>query len=158
MKWAALALVVVATSCGGSGGSGDPSEPGLIGPVAIGEAWAPATVDAATTGAVYVELTAPADDALAGADVDPAVAERVTLHETVTEPSGHDDDGAAMVMMSSVDRVELPGGDTVTLEPGGIHLMLAELAQPLRAGTTFDVTLRFETAPDAVVEVTVRDR
>lgn len=152
MRRLGLALLVLGAACGGSDGA---TEPAVVGPVTLGDAWAPATVDAAVTGAVYLELTAEADDALEGAEVASEVAGGVTLHQTVTEHGDQDDSG--MVMMSSIERLELPGGDTVALEPGGTHLMLTDLAQPLRVGATFDVTLRFDVAPDQAVEVVIRE-
>jgi len=153
VKRLALALVVLGAACGGSDDSSGQRDGG---PITVGEVWARATVDAAATGAVYVELTADADDALVGAAVAADIAEGVTLHETVTDHSGHDDD-SAMVMMNSVDRLDLPPGELVTLEPGGAHLMLVELAQPLRVGARFALTLKFDVAPDISVQVTVRD-
>ncbi len=153
MTWLTLALLLLAVGCGGSDNS---TEPAVVGPITVGEVWAPATVDAAVNGAVYVELTAEADDSLVGAEVARDIAGAVTLHETVTEHDGHGAD-AGMVMMNSIERLELPAGETIALEPGGAHLMLVDLARPLRADAPFDVTLRFESAYDVVVEVAVRE-
>ena len=46
--------------------------------------------------------------------------------------------------MSAVDRVDLPAGKTVKLEPGGYHLMLVDLKQGLKAGDSVPLTLTFE--------------
>jgi hypothetical protein len=66
--------------------------------------------------------------------------------------------GAAPVMeMVPVDRIAVPTGGTVALEPGGYHIMLLELAAPLEVGSTIDVTLTFEEAGQKVVSAEVRD-
>jgi copper(I)-binding protein len=127
------------------------------------------------------------DDALVGAAVDPSVAATVELHETVaagegdeggmgattmgtematttamgTDTTGMTDTtggmGTEMMEMRPVEAIELPAGETVSLEPGGYHIMLIDLAEPLTVGTTIDVTLTFETAAEQVVTVEIRD-
>jgi copper(I)-binding protein len=62
-----------------------------------------------------------------------------------------------MMTMQPVDRVELPAGETVALEPGGYHIMLLDLAAPLEAGTTVTITLEFERAGAQTVDAEVRD-
>ncbi len=62
-----------------------------------------------------------------------------------------------MTSMRPVDQVPLPSGEVVRLEPGGLHLMLEELAGPLEAGSRFEVTLTFREAGTKSVEVEVRD-
>ena len=61
---------------------------------------------------------------------------------------GGDDMGMGGMTMREVARIPLPAGEAVTLEPGGYHVMLLELAAPLTAGQTFPVTLTFEEARD----------
>lgn len=46
-----------------------------------------------------------------------------------------------MMRMEKVPRLEVPAGGQVALEPGGYHLMLLGLKQPLRAGEQVGVTL-----------------
>jgi copper(I)-binding protein len=67
------------------------------------------------------------------------------------------DEGEGEMTMRPVDGIDIPAEGTVTLEPGGYHVMLIDLAKPLAAGETFDLTLTFENAGEQVVTVTVRD-
>ena len=60
-------------------------------------------------------------------------------------------------MMQEGGRIEVPAGDAVVLEPGGLHFMLLGLSEPLELGQVFDLTMQFETAEDLTVEVEVRD-
>lgn len=54
-------------------------------------------------------------------------------------------DGNVM-RMRAIDALDLPAGKTVALEPGGYHVMLIDLVQPLAAGQTVPVTLVIEGA------------
>jgi len=58
--------------------------------------------------------------------------------------------------MRAVDRLEIPAGETVSLEPGGYHIMLLDLASPLEEGSTVELTLTFENAGELVVTAEVR--
>jgi copper(I)-binding protein len=46
--------------------------------------------------------------------------------------------------MRAVPRLALPAGKAVTLKPGGYHVMLMALQQPLKEGETVNITLTFE--------------
>lgn len=70
----------------------------------------------------------------------------------ITEIHTHIREGD-ILRMRPVAAVDLPPGETVTLQPGGFHLMLIGLKQPLIQGQTVPVTLRFERAGE--VEVTL---
>ena len=91
-------------------------------------------------------------DTLTGVSVDPSVAAVAELHET----SMSDDDSGTM-MMQEVLSIEVPTSGEVSLEPGGFHVMLMQLAEPLETGAEFTVTLTFENAGDVDVNVEVRE-
>lgn len=55
-------------------------------------------------------------------------------------------DGNVMKMRALPGGLELPPGKLVELKPGGYHVMLLELKQPLNAGDQVPVTLVFEGA------------
>lgn len=63
-------------------------------------------------------------------------------------------DGGMMQMREVKDIVVAPGA-TVELKPGGYHVMLMDLKQPLKQGDTLPVTLRFEKAGAVEVKATV---
>ena len=54
-------------------------------------------------------------------------------------------DGGVM-RMRAIDSLALPAGKTVELKPGGYHLMLLDLAQPLKEGDSVPVVLTFADA------------
>jgi copper(I)-binding protein len=72
-----------------------------------------------------------------------------------TELHTHVRDGDVM-RMRPVPAIELPPGQTVTLQPGGLHLMLIGLNRPLQAGQGVPVTLVFERAGPVQVELAIQ--
>jgi len=63
----------------------------------------------------------------------------------------------SMKCMKQVKSIDLPAGETVSLEPGGFHVMLLDLGKPIEEGETFEVTLSFAKGDDTVAEVTARN-
>lgn len=74
------------------------------------------------------------------------VAMATEVHET-------QNDNGVMRMVHQADGVAVPARSTVDFVPGGKHVMLMNLRQPLTAGQSFTVTLSFAKAGE--IEVTV---
>ena len=115
----------------------------------IAQPWSRATAPGATTGVIYfgVANAGKSDDRLTGISTD--VADKAELHKTMTMSDG-------MMMMDPIPGgLAIAAGQTVTLQPNGMHVMLTGLKHPLKAGETFAVTLAFEKAGTvkAMVEV-----
>jgi len=108
--------------------------------------WARATPGGAQTAGAYVTILSPTGDRLTAAST-PA-AQKAGLHSMTM-------DGNVM-KMRDIDGIDLPAGQAVTLKPGGYHIMLTGLAQPLTAGQTFPLTLTFDKAGTREVTVTVQ--
>ena len=72
-----------------------------------------------------------------------------------TELHTHIREGDVM-RMRGVPGIEVPAGQAVTLQPGGLHLMLIGLTQPLNRGETVPVTLVFERAGPVQVALQVQ--
>ncbi len=118
------------------------------GDVTVSNPWARASAGAATTGAAYVTLTGGAhDDTLVG--VSAPVANTVQVHESSTV-------GGVMQMRQVKGGLPVPAGKTVTLHPGGYHIMMMGLHAPLVAGQSFPLTLTFAHAAPVTVSVTVK--
>lgn len=121
----------------------------------VSDVWARTSANMQDAGAAYMAISGGSDDdALTGASVDSSIAARAELHETSMMES---EEGADMMMMTPVVSIAVPAGDEVVLEPGGYHVMLFQLAEPLVAGDEFTMTLHFEKEGDRDVTVEVRD-
>ncbi len=62
-------------------------------------------------------------------------------------------DGA--MIMSPVDSLEILPGQTITLKPGGLHVMLMKLTAPLIEGETTELELTFEKAGSVTVKTPI---
>lgn len=116
------------------------------GSVEVKNAWARATPGKADNSAAYFTIESPAADRLTG--VSTPAAQKAELH-TMTM------DGGVMKMRPLAGGIEVPAGQSVTLKPGGIHVMLMGLKEPLKAGEHFPLTLSFEKAGKREVTVSV---
>lgn len=116
------------------------------GNVEITDAWARATPGGAQTAAVYATIAAAAGDRLTA--ISTPAAQKAGLH-TMTMDNG-------VMKMRQVAGLDLPPGQAVTLKPGGYHIMLTGLAQPLKEGETVNLTLTFEKAGAREVSATVQ--
>jgi copper(I)-binding protein len=99
---------------------------------------------------------------VAGAD---AAAAEATTTTAGDEMGGGEDDGGmgegegdmGTMTMRAVESIEVAAGEDVTLEPGGYHVMLLGLVEPLATGDTFDIDLEFENAGTVTVTAEVRE-
>ena len=60
--------------------------------------------------------------------------------------------------MRRVAKLQVPAGGEVALKPGGTHLMLMELRQPLRDGDEVELVLRFGDGTERRVQMPVRKK
>ncbi len=102
--------------------------------VAVSDAWVRGTVAGQKATGAFMRLTPLADMALVAAAS--PTAKVVEIHEMKQE--------GGVMKMNAVERVALPAGKTVELKPGGVHVMLMDLAQPLKEGDTVSLALTFE--------------
>ena len=119
-----------------------------LGQLEIGQPWARATPPTAPTGGGFLTITnkgATADRLVA---VRTPVAEQAEVHEMKME-------GNVMRMRPLDGGLEIPPGATVTLAPGGLHLMLMGLRKPLVRNTQVPLTLVFEKAGSIDVDLDV---
>lgn len=115
------------------------------GQLAVDNAWARATPGKSDIGAAYVTIHSPTADRLVAAST--PVAKKAELH--TMEMSG-------MVMkMRPISSIDIPAGQSVSLAPGGMHIMLMGLKQPLKAGQSFPLSLTFAKAGTRTVNVAV---
>lgn len=102
----------------------------------VESAWARASIGTARPAAAYVTLVNTGSEAMRLVAVETPVAGRAEAHRTVR-------DGDVM-RMEPARIVEVPAGAQVEFAPGGLHIMLMDLKQPLKKGDSFPMTLRFD--------------
>jgi copper(I)-binding protein len=119
------------------------------GDIQIRHPWARATPPGAKVGAGYLEIrnNGSQPDRLLSAST--SVAKRVEMH--VTEHA------ADVAKMRQLRAFEIPARERLALSPGGAHLMLVDLARPLKKGERISMTLRFERAGEMEVQFEVQE-
>ena len=136
----------------------------------VERAWSRTTPAGATTGVAYFEITSPDDDTIVGVSVPADIAAGAELHETMAAgDSGHSHGGdtadtaadttaaSGEMVMEPLDEVELPADTTVVFEPGGLHVMLIDLADALTLDEEFTLTLTLGSGDQIDVDVVVAD-
>jgi copper(I)-binding protein len=89
------------------------------------------------------------------ADGDHALVSAASPAAKVVELHTHTmEDG--MMKMRRIEKIDLPAGKRVSLEPGGLHVMLIGLTQPLKEGDKVDLTLRFDDGSEQRVSAPVK--
>jgi copper(I)-binding protein len=109
-----------------------------VGTLELGDLWARATPPGAPTAAGYLTIanTGREPDRLIA--VSSPSASAGGIHQTAVT------DG--VMTMTPVEGIEILPGETVTLAPGGLHLMFVGMKEPLTAGGVMPVMLTFERA------------
>jgi copper(I)-binding protein len=100
------------------------------------------------TGAVYFLLHNGGDTEVTLVGGESPAAGAVEIHRT-------ENDNGVLRMRQITDGVVLGPDESIRLEPGGTHLMLANLVAPLAEGDSIEVTLHFEGADDFTFTVPV---
>jgi copper(I)-binding protein len=136
--------VLLLAACTSSGASPAAS----TGSMRVENAWARASMGMDRAGAAYLALTNDTGQTDALIAARSSAAATVELHETSADASGQ-------MAMHPIDRIDLPIGSRIALEPGGRHIMLIGLTADLVAGQEVQLTLDFEHAPDLIVKAPV---
>ncbi|MBM7458805.1 copper chaperone PCu(A)C [Rhodococcus coprophilus] len=141
---AAVTAASFLTACG-SGDSATTSADALV----VSDAWVKAA-DEGMTGA-FAELENTGGSDLHIVAVSSPSADRAELHEMAPA------EGSAMVMREMADGLVVGAESTHTLAPGGDHLMLMDILEPITPGSDVTFTLEFEDGSTKDFTAQVRD-
>ncbi len=114
--------------------------------VKVFDAWARTTVPGASVSAAYMHIKSARPMKLVKAES--PVAGMTEIHQMSMK------DG--VMNMSAVDAVDIPAGKLVDLRPGGLHVMLMQLKQPIKKGDEIPLTLTFEDAAKKTIVLDVK--
>lgn len=119
----------------------------IVGNIHIGHPWSLALPDVARNGAAYMEISNRSDNVDRLTGVSSPIAKRASLHSQTMN------DG--VMRMRQIEAIDVEPGTSSVLAPGGLHIMLMELKEPLTAGKIFPLTLTFEKAGTIELEIVV---
>ena len=140
--------VLIAIRAGAGAASGQADGQRRQGSLVASAAWARATPRNAPVGGAYLTLSnhgATSDRLIAVAT---SASGKTEIHQMRME-------GNVMVMRAMPDGIEIGPHQTVTLSPGGNHLMLMGLMTPLMEGGKLNATLTFQSGAKIELEVPV---
>lgn len=138
-----LALVFAALLTLSACGDDTPAEGSQAAGVAVASAWVKATDMPMSAAFMVLSNSADEDVQIVGVTTD--LTDRAELHQTVDEK------------MSAVERLTIPAGGSLTLEPGGDHVMLMDLAEKIEPGQEVAFTLELEDGSTVDVEATAKE-
>jgi len=104
--------------------------------VEVKEPWVRGTIAQQDTTGAYLKISSHAKARLV--EVSSPAARMAKLHRMTMENN--------VMKMREVSGIDLPAGKVVELKPGGYHVMLMGLKQPLKAGDTLPLRLVIEGA------------
>lgn len=110
--------------------------------VRIEQPWVRGTVPGQQAAGMFMHIHADQDVSLIGGQT--PVAGAVEVHEMSMQ-------GDVMKMRALPDGLPIAKGGQAALEPGGYHIMLMQLKQPLQAGDTVPITLHFRDASGKII-------
>lgn len=125
---------------------GFPTSAAQAADVEINDAWVRGTVPGQQATGAFMRITSRTDATIVGASS--PVAAVTEIHQMTM-------DGGVM-KMRAIPRLPLPAGKTVELGPGGYHVMLIKLTQPLKKGDSVNLTLHVESNDKKVEKLAVK--
>lgn len=122
--------------------------PAAVGQITIRDAWVRASEYSAEAGGmtgIFAEITNTTSEDVTLLGGATSAAMMVETHEVA--------DGT---MQMKQGGIVIKAGETVTLEPGGLHIMLMNLSAPIVAGDVIDFTFKFDSAPEQTFTLTAK--
>jgi copper(I)-binding protein len=141
--FAIATLAVAAVACGDDDSSG-----GGSGDVTVTAVWVREPAEGADRTAAYGIIANESSEDITLVDVESPVGETVELHETLV------DDAGTMSMREREGGFVIESGGTLTLEPGGAHVMIFDVTAA-DLGDGVDLTFVFDGADDVTASAAV---
>ena len=118
--------------------------------VNVENAWSRASIGASRPGAAYMIVRNMGEDAVTLTGLTTPLAMMPEIHETKTNADG-------VSSMTPAGEITIEAGESLALEPGGLHVMLMNLQNPMTEGETFPLTLTFSDGDEVTVDVPILD-
>ncbi len=116
--------------------------------VVIESAWSRASIGTSRPGVAYMALINTGDAPVVVSGLRTDLAAMPMIHASTTDAQG-------VTRMSHMEEVEIAPGETVALEPGGLHVMLMDLQRPMVEGESFTLSLILAGGEEIAAEVPI---
>lgn len=115
--------------------------------ISVSDSWSRATVPGQSSAAAYFTLTNHGDGDDRLLKISTPIGE-ASLHSTSIQNG--------VMRMRQLDGLAIAGHSTADLKPGGMHVMITGMKQPLQIGQHLPLTLNFQRSGPRDVTVTVQ--
>ena len=140
-KWLAIAAALI--TVGALAALARAAEP----EIGLSNAWVRPTLGAGRTTAAYVTITNMGTNADRLTAIEAPGAGSVEFHT-----AGMDN---GVMRMRRLEGLDIPAGETVTMAPGGYHIMMMDVEESIQVGSTVPLTLTFETFGNVAIDASV---
>lgn len=113
------------------------------------EPWIRSVPQVSPNSAAYVEIKNGTQKSVNLTGIQSQLADRIEIHGVETDDSG-------TMKMFKLDQVAIPPSESAQLAPGGNHIMIFGLNQPLNSGEMVTMLLSFDQQPPIPVNFTVK--
>ncbi len=124
------------------------SAPCFAADVSVNDAYARAVPPGQPNSAAFMQITNNGDTAVTVTGASSSVSSVTELHTHIQDQG--------VMRMRRIDGIELPAGETVSLQPGGLHVMLIGLEKNLAEGDSVNLTLEFSDGSTEALEMPVQ--
>ena len=126
------------------------SAPALAGAedVIVEGAWSRASIGTSRPGVAYMTIRNTGDEPVTLTGIRTELAMMPEIHRTSTNDQG-------VSSMAPTGEIEIGPGETVALEPGGLHAMLMRLQRPMVEGDEFLLMLIFSDGGEVEVDIPI---
>lgn len=116
--------------------------------IAVDGAWSRASIGTNRPGAAYMTIRNAGDETATLTGIRTDLAMMPEIHLSSTNAQG-------VSSMAPAGEIRIGPGETVALEPGGLHAMLMGLQRPMAESESFTLTLIFADGGEVTVEVPI---
>ena len=119
--------------------------------ITINDSWGRPSPGSAANAAFYMSIHNNGSEVeeLVAADVD--ICDQIELHESRIDDNG-------VMSMRHIEKIIIPPGETIDLEPGGLHIMCISRQADLAPGDEIPIRLQFANFGDLTVEAEIREQ
>ena len=151
LRFAAVPLAVVALALSAVGCGDDSDDDSSVdgGSVTVTEVWIREPAEGQPNSAAYGIITNQSGEEITLVGVTAPVTGTIEIHETIM---GADD---TMSMQERENGFDIPDGESLTLEPGGAHVMMLGI-DPTQFTEGFDLTFMFDGTDSVTVSAEIR--
>lgn len=118
--------------------------------IQVSRVWSRPTPRSAPTGVIYMDIRNAGTDDVSVTAITTEAAARAEIHRTVRTDN--------IARMEKAGPVRIPPGETVSLKPDGLHVMMMDLSAQLVTGRAFAATLVFDDGSSVTVNVDILAR